>query len=291
VDHGASVINLSLGGAMRSEEIASALRYAAEHDVVVVACTGNVATDPGARQVWYPAREPGVIAVAGLGAADGASAPSASPSAGAGGAGGGADALWPGSLTGPETVLTAPAVDLTGAKPGGGYWQVQGTSFAAPLVAGVASLVRARYPRMSAANVINRLIGTAKDLGAAGWDDRFGYGEVDPVAALRESVGEVAENPLTQAPTATETAPRTGGGAKADGGARPEDSTPLRHGGAAPIPSTSAAAAGVERLAADDGRAGTSMTAGLAVMLLILIGGAGGVLLHHRRRAQRPPAL
>jgi type VII secretion-associated serine protease mycosin len=170
VDHRATVINLSLGGALRSEAIAGALQYAAAHDVVVVACTGNTATDPSIHQVWYPAREPGVVAVAGLGAV--MSAPAAE------------DVLWSGSLTGPETVLTAPAVDLTGARPGGGYWQVQGTSFAAPLVAGAASLVRARFPKMSAANVINRLIGTAKDLGPQGRDDRYGYGEVDPLRSI-----------------------------------------------------------------------------------------------------------
>ncbi|WP_432984783.1 type VII secretion-associated serine protease mycosin [Dactylosporangium sp. CA-233914] len=263
VDHRATVINLSLGGALRSEAIAGALQYAAEHDVVVVACTGNVATDPSIHQVWYPAREPGVVAVAGLGAARSA-----------GGKGG--DALWSGSLTGPETVLTAPAVNLTGAKPGGGYWQVQGTSFAAPLVAGAASLVRARFPGMSAANVINRLIGTAKDLGPKGRDDRFGYGEVDPVAALRTSIGEVSANPLAAAP------------AEAVVDAPAEESAPVAQGGAAPLPD------GTEpelRQMAGDERAGVSAVAGLTAMLLILTGGAAGVLLHHRRRAKHPPTF
>ena len=78
VDHGAKVLNLSLGGALRSDAIAEALRYAAAHDVVVVACTGNVATDPSIHEVWYPAREPGVVAVAGL---SGGAAPSAKPTA------------------------------------------------------------------------------------------------------------------------------------------------------------------------------------------------------------------
>ncbi|MGI5246885.1 type VII secretion-associated serine protease mycosin [Dactylosporangium sp. CA-139066] len=255
VDHGASVINLSLGGALRSDAIADSLRYAAERDVVVVACTGNVATDPSTHQVWYPAREAGVIAVAGLGAARTA------------------DTLWSGSLTGPETVLTAPAVNLTGARPGGGYWQVQGTSFAAPLVAGAASLVRARYPRMSAANVINRLIATARDLGVAGRDDRFGYGEVNPVAALRNNVAEVSANPLGAAGPATETVAPQPAGAGA----------PVLPGGAAPLPAAESEVPRLERMA-QDGRAGVSAVAGLSAMLLILLGGAAGVLLHHRRR-------
>ncbi|WP_432834407.1 type VII secretion-associated serine protease mycosin [Dactylosporangium sp. CA-092794] len=273
VDHGASVINLSLGGALRSEAIAAALRYAALHDVVVVACTGNTATDPSIHQVWYPAREPGVIAVAGLGATR---------------AGKGSDALWSGSLTGPETVLTAPAVNLTGAKPGGGYWQVQGTSFAAPLVAGVASLVRARYPGMSAANVINRLIGTAKDLGPKGRDDQFGYGEVDPVAALRDSVREVSTNPLNHAPGWPGVGPSGSAGADDDAGGRGPGS-PIRQGGAAPMPTASAGELDIDGLAGD--RAGASAVAGLAAMLLILVGGAAGVLLHHRRRTKRAKIL
>ena len=65
VDHGARVINLSLGGSGSSPALAAALDYAFAKDVVVVACTGNVAPSDAA-EVWYPAREPGVIAVAGL---------------------------------------------------------------------------------------------------------------------------------------------------------------------------------------------------------------------------------
>ena len=137
VDNGARVINLSLGGSGDSPALAAALDYAFARDVVVVACTGNLATSTTTK-VWYPAREPGVIAVAGLER--------------------NSDNLWSGSITGRETVLTAPATALVGARPAGGYWRVQGTSFAAPLVAATAALVRARYPQMSAGDVVNRLI-------------------------------------------------------------------------------------------------------------------------------------
>ncbi|WP_165945759.1 type VII secretion-associated serine protease mycosin [Micromonospora sp. KC606] len=174
VDHGARVINLSLGGSGDSPALAAALDYAFARDVVVVACTGNVATSTSPK-VWYPAREPGVIAVAGL---EGAS-----------------ENLWSGSITGHATILAAPATRLIGARPGG-YWGVQGTSFAAPLVAATAALVRARYPEMSAGDVVNRLLATAKDIGPVGRDDRFGYGRVDPVAALTTDVPLVHHNPL-----------------------------------------------------------------------------------------------
>jgi subtilisin family serine protease len=197
VDHGARVVNISLGGGARSDALADALTYASVHDVVVVACTGNVTSGTTSTEVWYPAREAGVVAVAGLNSADSAgtgAAPGGGTAAG-GGAGGGSDALWAGSLTGPPTVLTAPAVNLIGPRPGG-YWKVQGTSFAAPLVAATAALIRSRWPTLDAANVTNRLIRTARDLGPAGRDNQYGYGEVNPVAALVASVPIVRRDPL-----------------------------------------------------------------------------------------------
>nr|WP_240742048.1 type VII secretion-associated serine protease mycosin [Micromonospora zingiberis] len=175
VDNGAQVINLSLGGSGDSPALAAAIDYAFARDVVVVACTGNLATSPDAK-VWYPAREPGVIAVSGLERSS--------------------NNLWSGAITGRATILTAPASGLVGARPPSGYWRVQGTSFAAPLVAATAALVRARYPQMSAGDVVNRLLVTAKDIGPTGRDDRFGYGLVDPIAALTADVPLVHQNPL-----------------------------------------------------------------------------------------------
>ncbi|MEU1754724.1 type VII secretion-associated serine protease mycosin [Micromonospora matsumotoense] len=175
VDNGARVINLSLGGSGDSPALAAALDYAFARDVVVVACTGNVATSTTSK-VWYPAREPGVIAVAGLERDS--------------------ENLWSGSITGHATTLTAPATGLVGARPPSNYWGVQGTSFAAPLVSATAALVRARYPEMSAGDVVNRLLSTAKDIGPTGRDDRFGYGLVDPVAALTADVPLIYRNPL-----------------------------------------------------------------------------------------------
>lgn len=179
VDHGAKVLNLSLGGVGQSQALAEALDYAFAKDVVVVACTGNI-TAAADTEVWYPAREPGVVAVTGL---------EQSPR----------EELWTSAITGPQTVLSAPATGLTGARPGG-YWRVQGTSFAAPLVSATAALVRARWPEMSAGNVINRLTSTAHDLGPAGRDDTYGYGLVNPVAALTDVVPTVNRNPLDNAP-------------------------------------------------------------------------------------------
>jgi serine protease len=122
VDHGARVINLSLGGNGSSAALGAALDYAFAKDVVVVACTGNTSASTSS-EVWYPAREPGVIAVAGMEKDS--------------------TQLWSGSITGAQTVVTAPATQIVGARPGG-YWRVQGTSFAAPMVSATAALIRSR---------------------------------------------------------------------------------------------------------------------------------------------------
>ena len=92
-------------------------------------------------------------------------------------------------------MVTAPATQLVGARPGG-YWRVQGTSFAAPMVSGTAALVRSRWPTMPAGEVVNRIIKTAKDRGPAGRDGQYGFGMVDPTGALTAEVPAVLRNPL-----------------------------------------------------------------------------------------------
>lgn len=253
VDHGAQVVNLSLGGAGDSPALASAIDYAFARDVVVVACTGNL-TSSGPVEVWYPAREPGVVAVAGLER--------------------GGDRLWSGSLTGDETVLTAPATGLLGARPGG-YWRVQGTSFAAPLVAATAALIRARWPDMSAADVVNRLLTTARDLGPAGRDPTFGFGRVDPVAALDETVSGVSRNPLDDAssPAVVGFGPAPG----LDAATASPAPRPTGLGGRA----SSVDAGWVLRPTAST--AGGSVRGHLAAVALLLAVAAGGTLLIRRR--------
>jgi type VII secretion-associated serine protease mycosin len=179
VDQGARVINLSLGGSGSSAALAAALDYAFARDVVVVACTGNAGASTSTG-VWYPAREPGVLAVAGM-ERDG-------------------DALWSGSITGKETVVTAPATHLVGARPSG-YWRVQGTSFAAPMVSGTAALIRSRWPTMPAGEVVNRIIRSATDVGPTGRDGTFGFGMVNPTAALTMEIPAVVSNPLDTSPS------------------------------------------------------------------------------------------
>jgi type VII secretion-associated serine protease mycosin len=190
VDHGAKVINISEGGVEepRPESI-EAVRYALSQDVVVVASAGNSTQNGGTTKVSEPANVPGVIAV------------SATTKSGG---------LWFGSAHGPEIAIAAPGEGIVGAAPAdkstSGYSTDDGTSGSGAIVSGVVALIRAKFPPLNAANVINRLLRTAKDLGTPGRDDDLGYGIVDPVAALTAQVPEVAGNPLMGSTSATPSA-------------------------------------------------------------------------------------
>jgi membrane-anchored mycosin MYCP len=99
------------------------------------------------------------------------------------------------SVAGPWVSIAAPGTDIEGLSPfDDGLMNAvdgpensllvpSGTGFSAAIVSGVAALVRAKYPQLSAHQVINRLIRTARPP-ARGVDNQVGYGIVDPVAAL-----------------------------------------------------------------------------------------------------------
>ena len=78
----------------------------------------------------------------------------------------------------PGTALRSLAVD--GGTTGTG---VEGTSFAAPWVSGLAALLRERYPELTAAQVVDRILATARRP-AGGRSKLLGHGVIDPVAAL-----------------------------------------------------------------------------------------------------------
>ncbi|MFC0004934.1 S8 family serine peptidase [Micromonospora siamensis] len=181
VDQGAEVVNLSLGGYGANIDATRAVEYALSRNVVVVAATGN--RSQGFDEVATPANVPGVLSVSGTDRSGG---------------------FWPGSATGPETALAAPAVGIIAPAPpgvnGSAYGMGQGTSDAAAIVSGAAALVRARYPKLDAANVVNRLISTARDQGAPGRDPEYGFGSLDLMRALTASVPTVEANPLLGAP-------------------------------------------------------------------------------------------
>ncbi|WP_432245800.1 S8 family serine peptidase [Arthrobacter sp. G.S.26] len=176
VDNGAKVINISLGSTTPQwpQSWDAAFLYAEQKDVVIVAAAGNRVG--GNTQVGAPATIPGILTVAGLDR-DGVASVDA-------------------SSQGISIGVAAPAEDLLGGLPGGGYTEWAGTSGSTPIVAGVAALIRSKWPAMTAKQVINRIITTAKDAGAPGKDPLYGYGILNAEAALKDTVPEASSNPL-----------------------------------------------------------------------------------------------
>lgn len=176
VDQGADVINMSVGSNTTSwpESWDEAFLYAEEKDVLIVASAGNRGS--GLVQVGAPATIPGVLTVGGVGRTG--------------------EASWESSSQGISIAVAGPSEDMVGAIPGDRYASWAGTSASAPVVAGTAALIKAKWPEMSSAQVANRIISTARDTGAPGKDPLYGYGVLDVEAALTEDVPEVEANPL-----------------------------------------------------------------------------------------------
>jgi serine protease len=181
VDNGADIINLSLGMNGYSAIIDEACAYAAENGVLVVAAAGN---DGFSAYVSYPAALGSTL---GVGATD-----------------------LNGVVTyysnrGEEVDISAPGGDLSVDADGDGlvdgviqetvisgafaYYLFSGTSMAAPHVAGVAALLHANG-LTDRADLIDALTSSADDQGDAGHDTSYGYGIVDPVAALDYKASE-----------------------------------------------------------------------------------------------------
>ena len=203
VDQGADVINVSMSVG-QTDRLLEALHYAQSHDVVVVASAGNKvdAEDPEAD----PDRG---VEVTGP------------DSGGAGGVGGRRQGALLGRWSARPGDRPLRARRRAGRPHRGrhgasrcrplrpGYdLMMGGTSAASPIVAGAAALLRAQFPELSAANVVNRLIATADDLGAPGRDEEFGFGQVNILRALTEEVPEVSEHPLGKVPS-PDLGPRT----------------------------------------------------------------------------------
>ena len=177
VDHGAQVINLSIGSNKTTwpKGWDDAFAYAEEKGVVVVASAGNRGS--GITQVGAPATIPGVLTVGGVDRQREASKGS--------------------STQGISIGVTAPSNDMIAAAPGNKYMIWSGSSASAPLVSGLAALIKSKYPNLSAAQIIQRITESADDTGAAGRDPVYGFGIINPLMALDPSTPQDAtENPL-----------------------------------------------------------------------------------------------
>jgi serine protease len=168
VEHGAKVINLSLGSGYNDAYMHSAVAYALANGVSVIAAAGNDPCDC----IVYPANFPEVIAV---GASTQQDTPASFSSYGAN-----LDILAPGTDSICSTYWTA-------ASPNGYACGGAGTSFAAPQVSAAAALLLSRAPGTTAANLARQLTaGATKPAGMNGslWTNGYGHGRLSLFGAL-----------------------------------------------------------------------------------------------------------
>jgi thermitase len=158
-DHGVRIVNISIGGSSSSSAMQSAVDYAWSKGTVVFAAAGNYSSSTPI----YPAGCTNVVAV---GATDSN------------------DTLASFSNYGSYVDLTAPGVNIMTTTSGGGYGGVSGTSFSSPIAAGVAALVLSRNPSLTAQQLVTLLEQNSDDLGAAGFDQIFGWGRVNASRAV-----------------------------------------------------------------------------------------------------------
>jgi len=170
VDHGAHVINMSLGGVDSSQAFQDAINNAYASGLLVVASAGNCGNQYYALngcsyqdQTSYPGAYNHVVAVASTTSSDQQSSF---------------------STQGSYVDIAAPGSDIYSTYAGGGYRTNSGTSQAAPHVAGLAALIKGAYPSLNPDQIAAAMQDSAVDLGSAGKDIQFGSGRIDAPAAL-----------------------------------------------------------------------------------------------------------
>ncbi|MGO4596698.1 S8 family serine peptidase [Terrabacter sp. 2RAF25] len=173
VDHGAKTLNLSLGGPDDSPALHDAVKYAVGKGALVVVAAGNSGSD----EPEYPAAYPEALAVA------------ATDSQGA---------LTDFSTHGDWVDVAAPGWGILSTRLKD-YYFGDGTSFAAPIVSGIAVLIRTQNPTYTPAQISARLRATANDAGPRGIDPFYGYGVVDAGTALRGGNGGELPQPASGA--------------------------------------------------------------------------------------------
>jgi membrane-anchored mycosin MYCP len=198
------------GADQQSQKILQqAIHYAvADKKVVLVAAAGNLSQGPGCTTqndapdpnrpkwiespAWFAEDVLSVAAIATDNNGQAAGAPANftmwGPWVSVAGPGTGIISLDPGSRTGLVNQ------EIVGGKP----QPLQGTSFAAPYVAGLAALVKQQFPNLNAYQVMHRIEMTAQHPGTpSGRNNQVGYGMIDPVAALTAVVPGEPNSPAT----------------------------------------------------------------------------------------------
>jgi serine protease len=171
-DHGCKVINMSWGrrGAPSTYE-EDIINYAAlQKDVVLVAAAGN----DGSQGYFYPASYSNVLSVAATNAND---------------------LKWFGSNYNDKVDISAPGENIFSVTANDYAFIGSGTSFASPMVAGAAALVRSRYPQLSADQVRALLVKTADKINALNptYAGKLGSGRLNVYRALTEGYQRVVQ--------------------------------------------------------------------------------------------------
>lgn len=186
VQNGAKVINMSFGGANYSAAFDEAVRYAVDHNVVLVAAAGNASSES---YTTYPACYSGVISV---GATDHLDQTSGYSNFGptidlvAPGGGGGGDSG--------QTMLSCRASGTTlGVAVGTQYIRSSGTSFASPLVAATAALLLRNHPDLTPAHIQQILVNSSDDIDSPGWSLKSSFGRLNMQRALGMAAPAIAE--------------------------------------------------------------------------------------------------
>ncbi|WP_328632181.1 S8 family serine peptidase [Streptomyces sp. NBC_00356] len=213
VDHGADVINISQGvdnlsdGGADLLEMQEAIQYALEQGVPVVTASGNEGVAVTKSAISHPAVDPGAVTV---GAVD------------SGGA------IWGKSNYGPQLMLAAPGVHIVSADlDADGYRQGTGTSDSAAYTSAALALLKQKFPDLSAGQLVNRLVKTAglpaSAKGTSLPDEHYGYGFIQPLAALTKNVPAGSKNgPLKVNELNAAIAKAKGGSASAPSSSAPD---------------------------------------------------------------------
>jgi hypothetical protein len=178
VDAGAQLINISLGGSGQSAMVESALAYAKQAGVVVVAAAGNSGTD----WVMQPAASPNVIAVGAVDANN---------------------QHLDFSNTGNEIAVSAPGYAVNVASPGNQAAVASGTSFSSPIITGTlaATMSNSGTKTLSPTQAVAAMNSNLNDIGMQGNDPSTGAGVPDMWRILNGNTPGIYDAAITSITT------------------------------------------------------------------------------------------
>ncbi len=183
-DHGVRIINISIAGSSASSTLQSAVDYAWSKGAVIFAAAGNSSSSSPV----YPAACNNVLAIS-------ATEPT--------------DTLSSFSNYGSWIDLAAPGDTILTTQMGGTYGNWWGTSLASPIAAAVGALALSVNPSLTNAQLVSLLEKNSDDLGAAGFDQYFGYGRVNAYKAVLAAQSMLSSADTTP-PTVAIGAPSSG---------------------------------------------------------------------------------